>query len=299
MAQSTAVAGIGHNQPPTDAENLQQALAERHTDVLGRRDQLLTAATRMPETVTEENAGKVSDFIKQLSACRKNVEAARTAEKEPFLAGGRAVDGFFKPVTESLDKAKKDAQARLDQHLREKAEAERREREEAARRAQEEWDRRQAAAEFAAQQIADGADLSAINEEIARLDEITPADRAEHMEVATKLAVLRGKRAALTHTAEASESQVNEARAEAEKARRKAEAPVADISRTRSESGSVASLREVWTFDGLDRDQLDLEALRQHLPQDALEKAVRSYIRAGGRELQGVNIYATTTSVVR
>ncbi|MDZ7711729.1 MAG: hypothetical protein U5L06_00750 [Rhodovibrio sp.] len=299
MAGEDAVASMGHNNPPTNAEALQQSLGERHADVLRRRDELLSAASRMPETVDESTAGKVSDFIKQLTACRKNVESARTAEKEPFLAGGRTVDGYFKPVVESLDRAKKDAQARLDAHLRDKAERERRQREEEARRAQEEWDRRKQAAEAAAQEVAGGEDLSAINAEIERLEQLQPAERAEQMEVATKLAVLRGKKAALTHAEEAGEAELKNAQAEAEKAQRKADALVADMSRTRSDFGSVASLREVWTYDSLDRAALDLEALREHLPQDALDKAVRSFIRAGGRELVGVRIYSTTTSVVR
>lgn len=57
--------------------------------------------------------------------------------------------------------------------------------------------------------------------------------------------------------------------------------------------GEVSLLRRqpAWTFDEYDRDALDLEALRQHLPTDAIEKAIRSFIKAGGRDLRGVRIY--------
>src|SRR3546814_13786914 len=78
------------------------------------------------------------------------------------------------------------------------------------------------------------------------------------------------------------------AAAAAEKA---ANAPAADQSRTRSAHGSVASLRTVWTFRDLDRVALDLAALRDHLPDSALEQAGRSFIKAGGRKLDGVVIY--------
>ena len=52
-------------------------------------------------------------------------------------------------------------------------------------------------------------------------------------------------------------------------------------------------------MEGLDRDALDLSTLRPFLPLDALEKAVRGFIRAGGRELKGVRIFENTATSVR
>ncbi len=43
--------------------------------------------------------------------------------------------------------------------------------------------------------------------------------------------------------------------------------------------------------DPVDRDKIDLEALRPYISEDGLIRAVLSYIRAGGRELRGVRIY--------
>ena len=54
-----------------------------------------------------------------------------------------------------------------------------------------------------------------------------------------------------------------------------------------------------WVFDEIDRASLDLEALRFHIPADGLEKAVRSFIKAGGRELRGTRIFETTAATVR
>lgn len=79
---------------------------------------------------------------------------------------------------------------------------------------------------------------------------------------------------------------------------RKAAAPVKELSRTRGEFGQ-SGLRQSWTFDGYDRAKLDLEALRQHLPDEALQQAIRSFIRAGGRNLRGVSIYEDAKAVVR
>jgi hypothetical protein len=91
----------------------------------------------------------------------------------------------------------------------------------------------------------------------------------------------------------------SEAVADAHKAEQLAAAKAADMSRTRGDYGSVSSLRTYWTFSDLDRDELDLETLRPHLATTALESAVRSFIKAGGRDLAGVEIYETTDVVVR
>lgn len=85
----------------------------------------------------------------------------------------------------------------------------------------------------------------------------------------------------------------------ADKLDRAADAKAADLSRTRGELGSVSSLRTDWVHDGFDRDRIDLEALRAHLPADAIDQAIRSFIRAGGRELRGTKIYEQTQAVVR
>ena len=67
----------------------------------------------------------------------------------------------------------------------------------------------------------------------------------------------------------------------------------------RGNDGASASLRTVWKGELTDRAALDLEALRQHLPADAIQQAINSFIRAGGRELRGVRIWEHTESVVR
>ena len=65
------------------------------------------------------------------------------------------------------------------------------------------------------------------------------------------------------------------------------------MARTRGDVGALATLQTFWDFDPLtlNRAELDLEALRQHLPADAIDKAIRSFIRAGGRDLRGVHIF--------
>lgn len=251
---------LGDNKPPSE-HPLRERLERTHGELLARKDELLAAASRAPtEIEDDETAGKVTDFIKQLAAATKNANAARVAEKEPYLEGGRQVDGFFKAITDPLEKTKKAIERVLTAYQRKKADEERRRREEEERRAREAAERKRREAEEAAAKLASDEDL----------------DNAISAEEAAK-----------------------QAAADAAAAQKSADAKAAELSRNRGDYGGVASLRTFWDFRDLDRASLDLEALRNHLPMDGLEKAVRSFIKAGGRELRGVEIFENTTTVVR
>lgn len=254
---------LGDNRPPPDlltGDMLREKLRDENMALLKRRDELLAGVDRIPEITNDEIAGRVGDFIKQLAALAKAADGKRIDAKEPFLEGGRTVDGFFKHISDPVGAAKKTVEAKLTGYLREKEAAARRKAEEEARRQREEAERlrHEAAAREAAAHDAKG------------LDQAIEAD-----------------------------AKADTAASDALQAEKAADAKAADFSRTRGEYGAVASLRTAWTFDAIDRERLDLEALRHHLPADALEKAVRSFIRAGGRSLTGTTIYETTTAAVR
>lgn len=248
------IAGLGDNRPPP-IEVLRDELEAENEPLLRRKDELLGAVARVPAIESDDVAGRVADLVKMITACAKNTDAARVARKEPFLEGGRAVDGYFKArILDPLDKAKKGVEAKLGVYLRSKADRERRAREEADR-----------AARQAAQ---DAADQAAKAAEAMR----TEKDLDKAMDLAR---------------------QAEEATAQAAAATKAATAKPAEMSRTRGDAGALGSLRTFFDFDPLtlNRAELDLEALRQHLPTDALDKAIRSFIRAGGRDLRGVRIY--------
>ena len=261
MNQAPAIAKIGDNMPPHDADPLRDRLSETHAALLKRRDELLAASERAPSEVSDEDtAGKVADFIKQIAACIKNTDTHRVAEKEVYLAGGRTVDGWFKKIADPLAEAKAKIEARLTIYQRRKADAERRAREEVERAARAEAERAAKAAAEAEAAIKAASDLQA---------------------------------------AIVAEAAAAQAAADAEKAKKAAEAKPAELSRSRGDYGAVASLHTFWDFADLDRATLDLEALRQHLPADALEKAVRAFVKAGGRELRGARIFENTGTKVR
>ena len=256
-------ARLGDNNPPPDlltGQALQERLRDENQDLLRRRDELLAAAARMPAIDDEDVARKVTDFVKQLLALVKASESKRTDAKEPYLEGGRSVDGFFKGISDPIDKAKKLVEQELTKYAREKAEQERRARMEAERLAREAAEAARREAEARARAAADEASLN---------------------------------------TAIEAESAAETAQADLVKAEQAADVKAAELSRTRGEYGAVSSLRTSWVFDEIDRAELDLEALRPYLPTDGLDKAVRAFIKAGGRQLRGTRIYETTNVVVR
>ena len=62
-------------------------------------------ARELPDAVdNDQDLGKVSGVIKVLGDTSKRADAYRVREKEPFLRGGQAVDGFFKGIMDRLDK---------------------------------------------------------------------------------------------------------------------------------------------------------------------------------------------------
>ena len=254
----------GHNMPPeADANPLLDRLNEEHTALFGRRDELLAGIARAPEEITdEETAGKMADFVqKQISDFLKRAKAVHEDEKAPFLAAGRTVDNFKHTLIDEIETGKKRLNVVRKKYADEKAAEELRMRREAERLAREE-------AEAATKKAAEA---EAEIKNLADLDNAVAAEEA-----------------------------AEKARADAIDAQRAADEKPAVLGRSRGEHGGMTTLKRFWDYADLDRGKLDLEALRQHLPEDALEKAVKSYIKAGwsgdaiGEQIRGVRIYENT-----
>ena len=258
--------GPGDNMPPSDQMLLEEQIKRRveslptiYDSLIERRDELLASAARTPETVDdEEHNKKFATLAKLLAALVKKSETERVGEKEKFLEGGRGTDGFFKQITDPAKEAKVSLETRQTEWQRKVAAEERQRRQEEERLAREEADR---LAREAAKREQAARDAKSLDDAVA------------------------------------AEAAAKQAAADAEAAAKAAAAKPADLSRTRSDEGAVASLRTWWDFRDIDRSRLDLEALRQHLPEDALEKAVRSFVKAGGRELTGAVIFENSRTV--
>lgn len=71
------------------------------------------------------------------------------------------------------------------------------------------------------------------------------------------------------------------------------------LARTRGDYGSVSTLQTRWVGELRSRRDLDLEALRAFIPEDALAQAIGAFVRAGGRDLRGAAIFEETIAQTR
>lgn len=167
--------GLGHNNPPDPPDPidlLSQRLRADNFETFGRVAELTASAGKAPKTImTEDQAQKVTTLVKMLKTAKTRAGRVRTAEKQPFLQGGRAVDALFKseaetPCQEWID----DLEGRLAKFQLRKVEAERRRREQEA-------DRLAAEAEKKTKAAIDAADQGAPDAELAR-DALQTRDEA-------------------------------------------------------------------------------------------------------------------------
>lgn len=94
-------------------------------------------------------------------------------------------------------------------------------------------------------------------------------------------------------------AEVDERLQAADDARQVATSRPADRSISRTALGASASLTSRWVHEIEEAKQIPLAKLRPYLDAPCLDKAIRGYIRGGGRELKGVRIYQEHKSVVR
>ena len=260
-----ALAEPGHNVPPPDLDPLLERLREDHADLLKRRDDLLGAIERSPTEIEEgdeDMAGKLADFVdKQLIAFVKHAEAVHKHDKSPFLQAGRTVDSFLHSLIDDINKGKAKVNAVRKAYADAKATKERLRREEEVRLAREEQKRLEREAAEKAAKIKEQGDL----------------DRALQAEE------------------EAAQAKIN-----AERVAAAAAAKPAELGKSRGVHGGQTTLKQFWNVAEIDRDTIDLEALRQHFTDDALKKAAHSWTGAnkeflkGGGMLTGARIFEDT-----
>ena len=168
--------GVGHNMPPmTPLESIGTRINDLYDTVASA-----TAITN------EDQARDVAETIAELRKAEAEAEDARTTEKAPHLAAGRAVDEAWKPLTIKSGKAKTAGLAAQTVWLNAQ-DAERVRREFAAAKAAE------TLAEIARQKhaVANPADLDAQEEAEAALQDADKAARAVKA-VATERTVAKG-----------------------------------------------------------------------------------------------------------
>jgi len=124
--------------------------------------------------------------------------------------------------------------------------------------------------------------------EAARQAEIAKAERERAAALASAAAEQAG--AGRLDEAVATQAASQAAAKTADRAQAMTEARPADLARTTTASGT-ATLENRWGFKIVDRVKLDVWALQGYFTDAEIEAAVARFVKAGGRKLQGVEIF--------
>lgn len=60
-----------------------------------------------------------------------------------------------------------------------------------------------------------------------------------------------------------------------------------------------ATAKTEWTFEITDPATIDLEPLRYLIKRDAIDAAVKQFVKNGGRQLRGVRIFEKVVAAIR
>jgi len=228
--------------------------------------------------------GSAKKIVKAVEAQRKKI----ILEPQDFVKG---VNSICNAITDNLDEAERVAKQKIGQHQA-RIELDRRKQEEAARKATEELQAKlRAEAEEANRKAREeAAKIAAAESE--RLRKIAEAEAEKRKASEAELAALREKLEADRITAQKI--------AEAEAAKHEIQAPtvLAPVipvqgKVTRTDSGTSAHQRKVWTFEVQNASLVpaDYKIVDEQLIKDA--------IKMGIREIPGVRIFEETKTILR
>lgn len=266
--------GIGANNPPKDLKIGDDLVAELHAengDLTARRDELLIGAQNAPSTIeNDEQNAEMGAFLRMISAAVATTKDRFKKVKEPWLAGGRAVDRFFTTgIVGPLELAHASLNKRQTAYQIWKAEEARRKAEEEARqaRAREEEARRQAEAAERAKRRAEA-----------------EAKKAKDDAAESAAAAERARQAAAN--AEAARARQAQESVAVSAATKVATSSNADLGRTRGEMATV-SLRTTWRFRVDDITLVPVEYLQVN------DRLVNAAIggKNGKRDIPGLTIF--------
>ena len=133
----------------------------------------------------------------------------------------------------------------------------------------------------------------------ARVQDYLTRKAAEERRAREEAAKADAEATAARAAAETASAEAREAEIAADDKDQLAQARPADLARTRSDRGTLSTLKSVWVAKIEDADLIPLETLRPYISADTIRKAVDAYVKMGGRQLPGVEIYQTEKVVVR
>jgi len=287
-----------------EVSRLSKDYAELGNSVAG----VLARLRDLPKTIEDEaTLDRYAVLIREGRDLTKRIEGYHDMEKQPFLRRGQGVDNFFFGLWGKVARRpgrKHDAaggidiaDARVDDYMQRKLAAERAERERVAAE-----ERRKAEAAAAAERA------ERERAEIERRKAAEAAERAERArkeanaevqrkaEEEARAAAEEADRAAEKHAAAAAYAEQ-----QAEDARIDAAAPAADLVRTRTESGAMATMATVPYVKIDDVTKLDKEALWPFLKEDHIDMALKAWAKTKSHRtpMEGATIKLVPKGQVR
>ena len=262
----------GHNKPPLEelvpAEFRAVLLADK-PEFLTRLRDLVEAADRAKATNDDELV-RCGDLVNAYRAAGKHIDATHVSVKAPYLLGGRLVDAEKNTLTAMLSDAKGRVERVGNEYVAKREAAAKAERDRLANEAR-------IAAEAAAR-----AERERVAAERAANDAIANAANAAERDKAIEQAFAAADRA----EAAASEAAL-------------ACAPIAKAEPVRSDTGATVSGSQVWESKVEDFSKAFRHVKGDPKVQEAIEAAIKRLVRAGKRELTGVNIYPVSKANYR
>jgi hypothetical protein len=260
--------GIGDNSAKAPLVTTEELRIDWEGNAL---EELEVKARKCPKEIRDDKTyGIWQDLIADCNSETKRVEACRVEVKEPYLKACGTVDGFFNGLKIRVGKAAEPVARVCGAYLERKRDLERREREAEAERLRKEAEAKEAEAEKQ-RKLAE------------KLDSDKRRDKAD------ELAIEAMGRAALADAAE-----------------KAAGASSAELSRTRSDSGTLGTLKEPWDYEVTGDMEGDGGKLWPYVAAGAREAAVRAFMKAqapqDGRKwspLAGVRFFRTNKLQVR
>lgn len=270
MLPAPPSAGIGHNSGAGGegpygpdwlpiGKELERRLKAAHKKAMKRAQDLIDADP-IEAVNNVAQVKKATERVRQYQATLTELDGQRKAEKEPFRLGGAQVDGFFNEKAEEIALLKQ-ATERLMNAYNTKVAAD---------------ERKKRTAALVAAQLAQAEIARKAREAKEKADKLAEKARGK---------VTIAKAAAKSAEAEDLLDQHEEAKADVTRAERSLAAPAADLTRQRSPN-AIQGQQEFVDFRDLDRDKINLEALRAHIGIDHLQQAVRQYIAANNDALK-------------
>lgn len=139
---------IGHNRPP-----IEEVLAEQYRELGTEIEAIADRANKTSRKIEkDDDLGPIGDLVVDASKLAKKIEAARKFEKEPHDAAGKAVQAYFLPLKERVERIADTFEEAATAYQREKAAAARRAAEEEARKLREAEEKKRQEAEAAKRQ---------------------------------------------------------------------------------------------------------------------------------------------------